>query len=157
MLVVSGTLRYEKVLYEAPGSSYVPMEMERLIEWYNTANLSLFIMAAVAHLWFVTIHPFDDGNGHISRTLADLFLARLDENSARYYNMSTEINRNKKSYYDILERTQKGELDIIEWILWFFGYQEKAITRASYTVECTLQKAAYWNRFQNIENKQATT
>lgn len=151
MQVVSGALEHEKVHYEAPGSFNVPVEMERLIEWCNTANLSPFIMAAVAHLWFVTIHPFDDGNGRLSRTLADMFLARLDEDSARYYSMSAEINSNKRSYYDILEHTQKGDLDITEWILWFFDSLEKAITRASYTVECTLQKTAYWDRFRDMK------
>ena len=151
MQVVSGALGHEKVHYESPGSFYVPMEMKRLIEWCNTANLSPFVMAAVSHLWFVTVHPFDDGNGRISRTLADMFLARLDEDSARYYSMSAEINRNKKSYYNILERTQKGDLDITEWILWFFGCLEKAITHASHTIECTLRKAVYWDRFQDME------
>lgn len=114
MQVVSGAFGHEKVHYEAPPSDAVPAEMERLIEWCNTANQSPFIMAAVAHLWFVTVHPFDDGNGRISRTLADMLLARLDEDSARYYSMSAEINRNKKAYYEVLERTQKGDLDITE-------------------------------------------
>lgn len=151
MQVVSGAIGHEKVHYEAPLSSRVPAEMKKLIEWCNTTDISPFIMAAVAHLWFVSIHPFDDGNGRISRTLADMFLARLDEDSGRYYSMSAEINRQKKSYYDILERTQKGEMDITEWILWFFGCLEQAITRASGTVEQTLRKASYWDRFRNIE------
>lgn len=151
MQIVSGALGHERVHYEAPGSFNVPVEMERFMEWCNTANLSPFIMAAVAHLWFVTIHPFDDGNGRLSRTLADMFLARLDENSARYYSMSAEINSNKRAYYDILERMQKGDLDITEWILWFFDSLEKAIVRASSTVGCTRQKAAYWDRFRDME------
>ena len=108
-------------------------------------------MAAVAHLWFVTIHPFDDGNGRISRTLADMLLARLDEDSARYYSMSAEINRNKKAYYEVLERTQKGDLDITEWMLWFFGCLENAIVRASGIIERILQKAAYWDQFRDVE------
>lgn len=119
------------------------MEIKWLIGWCNTENLSLFVIAAVAHLWFVIIYSFDDGNGHISRTLADMFLTRLDEDSARYYSMSAEINRNKKSYHDILERTQKGDLDITEWILWFFSCLEKAITHASHTIEYTLRKIVY--------------
>ncbi|MDE6449215.1 MAG: Fic family protein [Muribaculaceae bacterium] len=151
MLVVSGALGHEKVHYEAPASAVVPMEMERLIGWCNNAGLSPFIMAAVAHLWFVTIHPFDDGNGRISRTLADMLSARLDIDSARYYSMSSEINRNKKAYYEILERTQKGDLDITEWILWFFDCLEKAITRASATIELTLEKAAYWDKFHDVD------
>lgn len=151
MQVISGAFGHEKVHYEAPASDDVPAQMELLIEWCNTANLPPFIMAAVAHLWFVTIHPFDDGNGRISRTLADMFLSRLDEESARYYSMSAEINRNKKSYYDILERTQKGNLDITEWLLWFLSCLESAITRASGAIERTLEKAAYWDRFSGVD------
>lgn len=151
MQVVSGAFGHEKVHYEAPASADVPAEMTRLIGWCNGAGLSPFIMAAVAHLWFVSVHPFDDGNGRISRTLADMFLARLDVDSARYYSMSAEINRNKKAYYEILERTQKGNLDITEWLLWFFDCLEKAITRASAIVERTLEKAAYWNKFSNVD------
>ncbi len=151
MQVVSGAFGHEKVHYEAPPSDAVPDEMERLIEWCNTADQSPFIMAAVAHLWFVTVHPFDDGNGRISRTLADMLLARLDEDSARYYSMSAEINRNKKAYYEVLERTQKGDLDITEWMLWFFGCLENAIVRASGIIERTLQKAAYWDEFRDVD------
>lgn len=151
MQVVSGALGHEKVHYQAPASSDVPTQMSQLINWCNTADLSPFIMAAVAHLWFVSVHPFDDGNGRIGRTLADMFLARLDENFTRYYSMSAEINRNKKAYYDILEKTQKSNLDITEWMLWFFECLENAIVRASKTVERSLQKAAYWDRFRTVE------
>lgn len=151
MQVVSGVFGHEKVHYEAPASADVPNEMERLIAWCNNAQLSPFIMAAVAHLWFVTIHPFDDGNGRIGRTLADMLLARLDIDSARYYSMSAEINRNKKAYYEILERAQKGGLDVTEWILWFLDCLEKAITRALASVERTLDKTAYWDRFRNVD------
>lgn len=151
MLVVSGAFGHEKVHYKAPASTDVPEEMNRLLEWYNNANLSPFLLAAIAHLWFVTIHPFDDGNGRISRTLADMSLARLDVDSARYYSMSAEINRNKKEYYEILEETQKGNLDITEWILWFVDCLESAINRASEAIERTLQKAAYWDKFRKIE------
>ncbi len=151
MQVVSGAFGNEKVHYEAPASCVVPKEMKLMMDWCNNAELSPFIMAAVAHLWFVTIHPFDDGNGRISRTLADMFLARLDENYSRYYSMSAEINRNKKSYYEILEHTQKGNMDITEWLLWFFGCLESSIVHASSTIERTFRKAAYWERFCNME------
>ena len=151
MQVVSGAFGHEKVHYEAPASADLPAEMARLIDWFNRSDQSPFIMAAVAHLWFVTIHPFDDGNGRISRTIADMLLARLDLGSGRYYSMSAEINRNKKVYYEILERTQKGNLDITEWILWFFNCLEKAITRTSAVVERTLEKAAYWDKFREVE------
>lgn len=151
MQVVSGAIGHERVHYEAPASVDVPVEMERLVGWCNNAGLSPFIMAAVAHLWFVTIHPFDDGNGRISRTLADMLLARLNVDSYRYYSMSAEINRNKNSYYEILERTQKGDLDITEWLLWFFDCLEKSIVRASRIIERTLEKTAYWDRFRDVD------
>ncbi len=150
MQVISGAFGHEKVHYEAPPSHAVPKEMSRMIQWCNSNELSPFIMAAVTHLWFVTIHPFDDGNGRISRTIADMFLARLDKNSGRYYSMSAEINRNKKSYYEILERTQKGDLDITEWLLWFFSCLENAIIRASELVESTLRKTSYWDKFREV-------
>lgn len=150
MQVVSGALGHEKIHYEAPPSIEVPREMMRLLKWYSNADMSPFLMAAIAHLWFVTIHPFDDGNGRIARTLADMTLARLDFDSARYYSMSAEINRNKKTYYDILEKTQKGNLDITEWLLWFFECLESALSRASDTIERTLQKVAYWDKFRGV-------
>jgi Fic family protein len=150
MQVVSGAFGHEKVHYQAPQSSAVPAEMTRFLDWCNTADESPFIMAAVAHLWFVTIHPFDDGNGRISRTIADMFLARLDEDLSRYYSMSAEINRNKKAYYETLERTQKGDLDITPWLLWFFSCLEEAINRASETIERTIFKTKYWNRFRDV-------
>lgn len=150
MQVVSGALGKEKVHYEAPPSTNVPEEMNTMMEWCNTTKLHPFIMAAIAHLWFVTIHPFDDGNGRISRSIADMFLARLDDDSARYYSMSAEINRNKKAYYEILEKTQKGDLEITEWLLWFFNCLENAIRCASNIIERTLQKAAYWDKFNNV-------
>lgn len=151
MQVVSGAFGHEKVHYEAPPSDAVPTEMARLIEWCNTTQASPFIMAAIAHLWFVTVHPFDDGNGRISRTLADMYLAILDEDSDRYYSMSAEINRNKKEYYEVLELTQKGNLDITEWLLWFFRCLENAIVRASSIIDRTLQKAQYWEVFRNVD------
>lgn len=151
MQVVSGALGHERIHYEAPASSDIPKEMNRFMKWCNTTDLSPFIMAAIAHLWFVTIHPFDDGNGRISRTLADMFLSRLDEKSTRYYSMSAEINRDKKSYYEILERTQKGNLDITGWLLWFFRSLEKAIANASSIIDQTMLKAEYWERFKEVE------
>lgn len=151
MQVVSGAMGHEKVHYEAPPSSLVPSEMSSFMDWCATSGHSPFIMAAVAHLWFVTIHPFDDGNGRISRTLADMFLSRLDDDKTRYYSMSAEINRNKKSYYEILERTQKGGTDITEWILWFLDCLSQAIERAYCKISRTLEKAAYWERFSDVE------
>lgn len=151
MQVVSGAFGHEKVHYEAPPSEFLAAEMEAFLQWCDTTNLSPFIMAGVAHLWFVTIHPFDDGNGRLSRTIADLFLARADKSKTRYYSLSAEINRNKKSYYEILEQTQKGDLNITPWLLWFFGCIENAIAGTSAIIGCSINKAAYWNRFSHIE------
>lgn len=151
MLVVSGPLGHEKIHYQAPASADVPSEMAKLIDWCNTQSLSPFVMAAVVHLWFVTIHPLDDGNGRISRTLADMMLARLDDDHTRYYSISAEINRNKSEYYDFLERSQKGNLDITEWMLWFMGCVEKAVLRALAAIGRTLEKAAYWDRFSEVD------
>lgn len=151
MQVVSGAFGHEKVHYEAPPTDRVAYEMARLIEWCNSVELSPFIMAGIAHLWFVTVHPFDDGNGRISRTLADMFLARIDVDHARYYSLSAEINRNKKEYYNILEHTQKGDLDITEWLLWFLQCLENAVSRAFDVIERTIRKGAYWERFRHEE------
>lgn len=150
MRVVSGAMGHEKIHYEAPSSDAVSREMAKLMDWVNTSALSPFLMSAVAHLWFVTVHPFDDGNGRISRTLVDMILARLDQDAARYYSVSAEINRNKKSYYEILERTQKGNLDITEWLLRFFACIERAINHASKIVDRTLRKAAYWDAHRDV-------
>lgn len=151
MQVVSGAFGHEKVHYEAPPSDAVPEEMAQFLEWVNKSDHSPFIMAAIAHLWFVTIHPFDDGNGRISRTIADMMLARLDVDSARYFSMSAQINRNKNAYYFALEQAQHGKTDITEWLLWFFDTLAEAIEAALATVERTLLKAAYWERHRNIE------
>ena len=151
MQVVSGAMGHEKVHYQAPPSEAVPKEMETLIKWCNREDLSPYLMAALAHLWFVTIHPFDDGNGRISRTLSDMILARVDEGQTRYYSMSGEINRHKKEYYDILEKTQKGNLDITEWILWFFNCLEEAIERSTGILDRVVQKSVFWEQYRRVE------
>lgn len=151
MQVVSGALGKEKVHYEAPPSSKVVEEMDKFLDWCNNVALSPFLKSAIAHLWFVSVHPFDDGNGRLSRTISDMFLANLDVDSGRYYSMSAEINRNKKSYYDMLEKTQKGNLDITDWLIWFFDILEKALKRALETIDHTLKKAAYWDKYNKVE------
>jgi Fic family protein len=151
MQVVSGALGHEKVHYQAPPSADVDAMMQAFLAWCNENNVSPFLKAAIAHLWFVTIHPFDDGNGRLSRTIANMFLSQLNDKFARYYSMSAEINRNKRSYYDILERTQKGGLDITDWLLWFFNCLESAIQRANDTLQQTMQKAVFWERIRNVQ------
>lgn len=150
MQVVSGAFGREKVHYEAPPSLRVPEEMDKLIEWGNSSELSPLLKAAIAHLWFVTIHPFDDGNGRIARTLADMFLSPLDDDGGRFYSMSAEINSNNKKYYDILERTQKGNLDITEWILWFLDCLESALSKAMDSMDVSLSKGFFWAKFADV-------
>lgn len=150
MQVVSGPLGRQRVHYEAPPSEVVPSMMQELIDWCNRVEQSPFVMAAVTHLWFVTVHPLDDGNGRLSRTLADMMLARLDDN-ARYYSMSAEISMHESGYYDILERTQHGTLDITSWLLWFMEHLESALRRALDSVRQTLAKAVYWRQMGDKE------
>ena len=150
MQVVSGALGHEHVHYIAPPSDSVPAEMERFIGWCNNTACPLFIKAAIAHLWFVTIHPFDDGNGRISRTIADMFLSRLDGNG-RYYSMSAQINREKGKYYSALEGAQKGTHDVTQWLLWFFSCLERAIRHTLGVTERTVEKASYWERHHDTE------
>ena len=149
MQVVSGAMGHEKVHYEAPPSANVPEEMAKLLEWVETSTDNAVVKSAIVHLWMVTIHPFDDGNGRISRTLSDMMLARGESGSRRYFSMSAEINRRKKSYYDILERTQKGNLDITEWLLWFCECLSAAVDRSLDALAKTLRKGTYWERFRN--------
>jgi Fic family protein len=150
MQVVSGAMGHERVHFEAPPSSAVSQEMQAFITWCNHCTLSPFVKAAIAHLWFVTIHPFDDGNGRISRTIADMYLAEMDGANPRYYSMSAEINRHKKAYYEILERTQKGDLDITPWIQWFLECLKRAILRSLETLKATLRKAAFWDHIRPV-------
>lgn len=150
MQVVSGALGHEKIHYMAPPSESVSSEMERFIHWCNSENQSHYIKAAIAHLWFVTIHPFDDGNGRISRTIADMFLSRLDD-TGRYYSMSAQINRKKSKYYSVLEETQKGSLDVTEWLLWFFSCLEGAISHTLSITNRTVEKARYWEQHHLTE------
>lgn len=155
MQVVSGALGHERIHYVAPPSESVPAEMVRFIDWCNSENHSPFIKAGIAHLWFVTIHPFDDGNGRISRTIADMFLSRLDD-TGRYYSMSAQINREKNKYYSVLEDTQKGSLDVTEWLLWFFSCLEEAISRTLKITGRTVEKGRYWetHRLTGINERQ---
>lgn len=151
MQVVSGAMGKEKVHYQAPASADVPEEMAGFLKWLDSSDLNPILTAAIAHLWFVTIHPFDDGNGRICRTITDMILSRADNDDARYYSMSAEINRCKKQYYEILEATQKGNLDITGWIMWFLETLESAIDNALSKVSRSVEKANYWDKFRNEE------
>jgi len=145
MQVVSGAMGKEKVHFQAPGSNRIEPEMNAFFEWFeNEYETDLVLKAAVAHLWFVTIHPFDDGNGRITRAITDMILARSDKSIRRFYSMSAQIRIERKQYYAKLEKTQKGNSDITEWILWFLQCLINAIDSSEDTLSKILHKAEFW-------------
>jgi Fic family protein len=147
MQVISGAYGRERIHFSAPPADRVPGEMARFLDWLNApSETDPVIKAAVAHFWFVTIHPFEDGNGRIARAIADLALARSEGTPHRYYSMSAQIQRERKAYYDLLEKTQKGGLDITSWILWFLASLRYAIQEAETTVTNVLEKSHFWDR-----------
>lgn len=156
MQVVSGHYGREKVHYEAPASKAVPLMMKELLHWINEAETDSVLKAAIAHLWFVSIHPFSDGNGRLARTITDMLLAKADKSPYRFYSMSAQIALARKEYYDTLERTQKGALDITEWIVWFLNRLDKSINMAMETIGRTLHKATFWesNRHVSMNERQ---
>lgn len=157
MQVVSGPIGREKVHFQAPPATRIDTEMQAFIEWFNTpSNIDGILHAAIAHLWFVTIHPFDDGNGRIARVLADMSLARSEHSPQRFYSLSGQIRRDRSSYYGSLERTQKGNLDITAPLLWFVECFSKAIDQAESACVSVLQKADFWQRyaFTTFNNRQ---
>ena len=145
MQVVSGPMGKEKVHYQAPGSDSIEPEMIKFLDWFeNEHEIDLVLKAAIAHLWFVTVHPFDDGNGRIIRAITDMTLARSDKSIRRFYSMSAQIRAERKQYYEKLEETQKGSSDITEWILWFLQCLVNAINSTEETLSKILQKAEFW-------------
>lgn len=148
MQVVSGRPPRERVHFEAPPVGRLPGEMARFIEWVNaeTGDPPL-IKAGLAHLWFVTLHPFDDGNGRIARAIGDMLLARADGSPQRFYSLSAQIQRERNDYYEILERTQKGSLDATTWLAWFLGALTRAIAAANESLNSVLGKARFWQRW----------
>lgn len=147
MQVVSGPMGKEKVHYQAPDSSLVELEMDHFLKWFNGSNeIDLVIKAAIAHLWFVTIHPFEDGNGRLTRAISEMLLAQSDKNSQRFYSLSAQIRKERKQYYDILEKTQKGNLDITEWILWFLTCLIDAFRSTDTILNRVLRKADFWTK-----------
>lgn len=148
MQVVSGPVHRRRVHFEAPPADRLPTEMERFLEWANaTTGEPALIKAGLAHLWFVTLHPFDDGNGRIARAIGDLFLARADDSPQRFYSMSAQIQRRRREYYDILERTQKGSLDVTAWLAWFLENLRLAVDHAQVPLDAVLHKARFWQRW----------
>ena len=145
MQVVSGSLGREHVHFEAPPAARVEAEMLSFVRWFShDALLDPVAKSAIAHLWFLTIHPFDDGNGRIARAIADMALARSEQSPQRFYSMSAQIWKERKAYYAILERTQKGDLDITAWLAWFLGCLDRAIEGAEVTLAAVLHKARVW-------------
>jgi len=147
MQVVSGPIGHEKVHYEAPEASRLDAEMTKFLSWFESGlKFDPVLKAGIAHLWFVTIHPFEDGNGRIARAIADMALARADGTSHRFYSMSRQFEKERKEYYAQLERQQKGSLDITSWLSWFLTCFSHAIDSAEDTLSSVLFKAALWNR-----------
>jgi len=147
MQVVSGAAGREKVHFQAPDAELVESEMIRFLKWFNGEHgIDQVMKAAIAHLWFVTIHPFQDGNGRITRALTDMLLAQSDRSTQRFYSMSAQIRIERKQYYDLLEETQKGNLDITEWIKWFLSCLINALKSTNNTLTKVLQKANFWNK-----------
>jgi Fic family protein len=148
MQVVSGPIGRQKVHYEAPPAARVPEDMDRFLSWFEApGNIDPLLIAGLSHLWFVTIHPFDDGNGRIARAIADMALARSERSTQRFYSMSAQIRRERKDYYTKLERTQKGTLDVTPWQEWFLLCLRRAIESSQDTLSAVLEKARFWERF----------
>jgi Fic family protein len=157
MRVVSGPTGRERIHYRAPAAPRLDGEMSALLKWFDAKDaLDPVLKAGLAHLRFVTIHPFDDGNGRIARAIADLVLARSEQSPQRFYSMSAQIRAERKAYYDILEATQKGGLDITAWLEWFLACLDRAIEGAEHTLSSVLRKARFWEaiRDQNFNERQ---
>jgi Fic family protein len=149
MQVVSGSMGREKVHFQAPDADKLDYEMSRFIDWFNDTNdIDDILKAAIAHLWFVTIHPFDDGNGRITRAITDMQLARADKTAQRFYSMSAQIKVARIGYYDVLEKTQKDDMDITEWLTWFLNCLDHALNATDKTLEKVIQKARFWENPQ---------
>jgi Fic family protein len=167
MQVVSGPLGRERVHFEAPDATLLETEMQQFIDWFNNSTgINPVIKAGIAHLWFVTIHPFDDGNGRIARVITDMQLARTDitgqrasglrstglrapglrATGQRYYSMSAQIRQHRNEYYDILEKTQRGDLDITDWLEWFLSCLGNALLVADKTMDSVLQRVEFWHK-----------
>src|SRR5690606_1570919 len=136
---------------EAPPADRLANEMQRFIAWLNDGSGDpALIKAGLGHLWFVTLHPFDDGNGRIARAIGDLLLARADGSPQRFYSLSAQIQRERKAYYDILEKTQKGSMDVTEWLAWFLSALLRAVEQAQHALDTVLGKAIFWQRWAAI-------
>lgn len=157
MKVVSGIFGREKIHFEAPTAERVPHEMEQFLYWLNKDNsLDLVLKSIIAHFWFVTIHPFDDGNGRIARAILDMFLAKSDNSKIRFYSLSNQIFKEHKHYNNIIEKAQKGTSDITQYLEWFLGCFERALMASEQNLEIILDKAHFWDKHKstNINDRQ---
>lgn len=157
--IVSGMFGREKVHYIAPEPERVEAEMAKFLDWFNKKeeNTSSVIRSAIAHLWFVSIHPFEDGNGRLARILSDMLLARADKSEFRFYNISSQINKDKNHYYEVLEKTQHGEGDITEWISWYAKTLSKALDDAEAAISVILNKSLFWQKASSVALSQRQT
>jgi len=145
MQVTSGPMGKETVHFEAPSEDKIPQEMKGFLDWFNSnQDIDTVLKAAFAHLWFVTIHPFEDGNGRITRAITDMQLARADQSKQRFYSMSAQILAERNHYYEVLERTQKGESDITAWLEWFLDCLLRSMAQTDETISLTLKRAQFW-------------
>ncbi|WP_435357630.1 Fic family protein [Emticicia sp. SJ17W-69] len=150
MQVVSGALGRERIHFQAPSATLLPQEMKQFIDWFNNEqSLDPVIKAGIAHLWFLTIHPFDDGNGRIARAITDMQLSKADGSSQRFFSMSAQIRKQRNDYYEILEKTQKGTSNITVWLLWFLDCLTEALLNTDAVLEKVLSKARFWDTHQN--------
>lgn len=148
MQVISGAIGREKIHFEAPPSNRLEVEMSRFLGWFESpGDINPILVAGLAHFWFVTIHPFDDGNGRIARAIADMAMARAESSHRRFYSMSKQILKERNDYYKMLEQTQKGGCDITAWQEWFLGCLLRAIQNADKSISVILQKSRFWQRF----------
>lgn len=156
--IVSGMFGREKIHYVAPSPGRVDEEMADFLDWFNNHdNINSVIRSAIAHFWFVSIHPFEDGNGRLARILSDMLLARADKSEFRFYNISSQINKDKKRYYDILEKAQHGDGDITEWICWYANTLSLALDEAENIVSTILNKSFFWQKASSIPLSQRQT
>lgn len=152
MQVLSGVFGKEKVHFQAPDASKVPDEMGAFLKWFNARQeIDPVLKSAIAHLWFVTIHPFEDGNGRIARAIADMQLARADETPQRFYSMSAQIRIERNAYYTILENTQKGDIDITPWLEWFLECLGRSLDKVEDTLKGVHRKARFWESLAEVE------
>ena len=151
MQVVSGPIGRERVHFEAPAAGRLDHETSVFLDWFNTpAEMDNVLKAALAHLWFVTMHPLDDGNGRVARAIADMLLARSEQGPQRFYSMSAQIRHERADYYKVLERTQKGALDVTLWMQWFLRCLGRAIEGSQETLAAVIRKARFWETVRTV-------